>query len=66
LYSAQVEKAVIQSVRSALDLGENFGIVFGKARRDSFASFLGLLAEGTTEARCRDFFEVRILLERSC
>lgn len=48
--TTQVEESIIQPVGSALDLSEDFGIVFRQTWRDGLATLASFLAKGATEA----------------
>lgn len=59
--AAQIEQSIVQSVGSALDLGQDFGIMFRQSWRYGLAALASFLAKGAAQARCGDFFKVGVL-----
>lgn len=64
--TAQAEESIVEPVGSALDLGEDFGIVFRQSRRDGLPTLASFLAKGATETRCRDFLKIGVLPNSHC
>lgn len=47
--TAQVEQSIVQPVGSALDLGEDLGIMFRQTWRDGLATLASFLAKGAAK-----------------
>ena len=59
--TTEVEQGVVQAICSALDFGENLGIMFRQSWGNSLAALLLLLAKCATEPRSRYLFKIGIL-----